>query len=382
MTISDALAEPPLPTPPKKYQQHSDLDHATGKGEAATGAVRGMVSDEATLLRLAGIDPDVFRIVGKAQQWTKTHPGDTEDTYSFYFQFERIVPDEENTAAAELAKLIRPTKPLKPAATPGLPRVVCIADGQIGKDGPDADTPEEMESRFHQALAHVAGIVKAQRPSILVIADNGDPIEGITSSAPNQIATNTLEFPDQLRLWQRRLTQTILTLAPYAARTIVAAVTSNHGEVRNAAGKVGWGDHGIGVAQTVEEAFRLLAPTFPIEFVYPETKYDVITYVNVDDTTIAFTHGHHAKSIDRMPQWVANQAASSRSRMAETSIIAHGHYHQPGYTWSRGREIVSCPMFDAGSPWFTNLTGEWSPAGIATFSVRDRRVHDLRFVEP
>lgn len=379
MTLADDIADMTAPLPPQKYRQRAEYDSETGKGEGATGPVRVKISDERQLLELAGFDPDVFRIVGRISQWTKTHHG-KEDTYSFFFQTEKIGP-EDNTAAAELASLIRPIKPIKRGTTTGLPRVVCIADGQIGKDGPDGDH-YTMEARYQEALAHIAAIVKAQKPSVLVIADNGDPIEGITSSAPNQIATNTLEFPDQLRLWQRRLTQTIITLAPYAGKTIVAAVPSNHGEVRNTAGKVGWGDHGIGIAKTVEEAFILLAPTFDVEFAYPETKYDVVTYVDVDGTRVAFTHGHHAKAIDRMPQWIANQAAAQRSPMGETKIVCHGHFHQPGYTWSRGREIISCPMFDAGSPWFTNLTGEWSPAGIATFSIRDSRVHDLRFVEP
>ena len=380
MTLADDLKALTVPVPPKQYQQHAEYDTETGKGVGATGPVRAKITDERQLLELAGFDADVFRIVGKISQWTKTFHG-KEDTYSFFFQVETIRANEDNPAAAELAKLIRPIKPAKRGTTTGLPRVVCIADGQIGKDGPDGDH-DTMESRYREALAHVAAIVKAQKPSVLVIADNGDPIEGITSSAPNQIATNTLEFPDQLRLWQRRLTQTILTLAPFAGKTIVAAVPSNHGEVRNSAGKVGWGDHGISIAKTVEEAFDLLAPSADIEFVYPETKYDVITYVDVEGTRVAFTHGHHAKGIDRMPQWIANQAAAQRSPMGETKIVCHGHFHQPGYTWSRGREIISCPMFDAGSPWFTNLTGEWSPAGIATFSIRDSRVHDLRFVEP
>lgn len=382
MSLEEALSEPPLPTPPAKYQKHSDLDHETGKGAAATGAIRKMVSDPRELLTLAGLDPDVFRIVGKASQWTKTHNG-KDDTYSFFFQFERITPDEETAASAWLASLIRPIKPVKPAKNPGLPMVVCLADGQLGKDGPDASGPEEMNALYERALAKVAYKVKSQRPSVLVIADNGDPVEGITSSAPNQIATNTLEFPDQLRAWQRRLTEAILTLAPYAGETHVVAVPSNHGEVRNAMGKVGYGDHGLGIAMTVEESFNLLAPNrFNLTFHYPPTKYDVVTYVTVDDTVVAFTHGHHAGTMDRIPQWIANQAASTRSPMADARIVCHGHYHQPGYRESRGRAIVSCSMFDPGSAWFENKTGEHSRPSITTFSVRDSRVYELDFVEP
>lgn len=379
MTLADALDEPPV-TVPAGYRQRAIYDTATGKGEGATGAVREKITDERQMLELAGFDADVFRIVGKISQWTKTFHG-KHDTYSFFFQVEKITGEEDDTARV-LASLIRPTRAGSLKNPTGLPFVVCLADGQVGKDGPDADTADEMEARFQSALKLVAALVKAKRPTELIIADNGDPIEGITSSAPNQIATNTLELPDQLRMWQRRLTQTILTLAPLAGRTHVAAVPSNHGEIRNSAGKVGYGDHGLGVAHTVEDAFDLLGTNLNLTFHYPASKHDVITYVDVADTRVAFTHGHHAKQIERMPQWVANQAASLRSPMRDTTIVAHGHYHQPGYRESRGRAIVSCSMFDAGSSWFENLTGEYSRPSITTFSIRDKRVFDLRFVEP
>lgn len=384
MTLQTDLANlaDPLPTVPKTYQQHAEYDTETGRGSGATGPVRERISDERQLLELAGFDPDTFRIVGTISQWTKTHH-DKHDTYSFFFQTEKIREDEDTDAAKWLASLIRPAKPIKPPATRGLPMVVCLADAQIGKDGPGASGPEELESMYQSALSKVAGVVKAQRPSVLVIADNGDPIEGITSSAPNQIATNWLEFPEQLQAWQRRLTEAILTLSPYAGETHVAAVPSNHGEVRNTAGKVGYGDHGIGIAKTVEQAFDMLAPgTLDLTFHYPPSKYDVCTYVDVEGTVIAFTHGHHAGSIDRIPQWIANQAASTRSPMADARIVCHGHFHQPGYRESRGRAIVSCSMFDAGSAWFENKTGEHSNPSITMFSVKDSRVYELRFIEP
>lgn len=384
MTLADdlAAAETESIKVPAQYRQHAEWDEAGGS--AATGPVRRIVTDYSEMLTLAGLDPESFRIVGKVSQWTKTHH-DREDTYSFFFQFERITAESEDQSGAAqwLAALIRPMKPVKQAKVTGLPMVVCLADAQVGKDGPDASGPEELNSMYESALANVAAMVKAQRPSILVIADNGDPIEGITSSAPNQIATNWLEFPEQLQAWQKRLTEAILTLAPYAGETHVAAVPSNHGEVRNSAGKVGYGDHGIGVAKTVEEAFKLLAPgRFDLTFHYPPSKYDVVTYVDVAGTSVAFTHGHHAQSYDRIPQWVANQASSTRSPMADARIVCHGHFHQPGYRESRGRAIVSCSMFDAGSAWFENKTGEFSRPSITTFTVRDSRVYDLRFVEP
>lgn len=380
MSLADELAEAPPVDTPAKYRKHAEFDESGGT--ASTGPVRRMVTDYRELLTLAGLDPDAFRIVGKVSQWTKTHH-DKEDTYSFLFTFEPIPGEgEESDIARELASMIKPVRPLKAPHAQGLPMVVCLADAQMGKDGPDADSVEQMNARFESALAQVAAMVKARRPSELIIADNGDPVEGITSSAPNQIATNLLDFPEQIRQWQRRLTQTILTLAPLAGKTHIAAVPSNHGEVRNSAGKVGYGDHGLGVARTVMDAFEMLGTKLDLTFHFPPTHHDVITYVDVDGARVAFTHGHHAKQIERMPQWIANQAASLRSPMRDATIVVHGHFHQPGYRESRGRCIVSCSMFDPGSAWFENLTGEYSRPSITTFSIRDKRVFDIRFVEP
>jgi len=377
--LQDALNNPPV-TVPKQYQKHAEFDETGGK--AATGPIRRMVTDYAELLELAGLDPAKFRIVGKVSQWTKTFH-DKDDTYSFFFQFEAIPDDtDENSAAARLSALIMPVKPRARSRMTGLPMNVSLADGQLGKDGKDAPDHEAMDALFEDALAQVAGMVEEQKPSQLILSDLGDPIEGITSYAPNQIATNRLELDEQLRMWQRRLTQTILTLAPLAGKTHVVSVPSNHGEIRNSAGKIGYGDYGLGVARTVMDAFDMLHSGFELEFHFPETKYDVVTYLDVAGTTVAYTHGHHAKQYDRIPQWVANQAASTRSRMSEATIFVHGHYHQPGYRESRGRCIVSASMFDSGSPWFENLTGEFSVPAITTFQIRNKRVYNLQFVEP
>lgn len=383
MSLTERLADPP-----EKPETAERVDMLSAdEGEFSNIKSSEPITDWTNIFRQFNLDPAAFTVdedtvrMSSWQQSKRLENGERDviTLYAYRAKFRRV----RDTASAKwLASLIRPVKPLKREAAVGEPMVVCLADAQLGKDGPDATGPDELESKYQRAVAKVAAKVKAQRPRVLVIADNGDPIEGITSSAPNQIATNWLEFPDQLRAWQRRLTEAILTLSPYAAETLVVAVPSNHGEVRNPSGKVGYGDHGIGIAQTVEEAFKLLAPQPGLSFHYPESKYEVVTYIDVEGTTLAFMHGHHAGTYDRIPQWVANQAASTRSRMADAKIVCHGHFHQPGYRWSRGREIVSCSMFDAGSAWFENRTGEFSHPSITTFTVRDQRVYGLEFIEP
>lgn len=345
------------------------------------------ITDWSHVFAQFNLDPTEFEVLNDTvrmstwQQSKRLENGERDiiNLYSYRGSFRRV---RNNDHVKVLAALIRPSKSKVSVIPTGLPMVVCLADAQMGKDGPEASTPEQMNERFDAALAKVAGLVKARKPSELVIADNGDPIEGITSSAPNQIATNKLSLDEQLRWWQRRLTQTILTLAPFTGRTHVVAVPSNHGEIRNPGGKVGYGDYGLGVARTVRDAFDMLGTELDLEFHFPASEHDVVAYVDVGGGRIAFTHGHHARVRDRVPQWVANQAASTRSPMRDATIVVHGHFHTPGYTESRGRAIVSCSMFDAGSSWFENQTGEFSRPAITTFNVKDGWVSDLHFVEP
>ena len=64
MGLTDAASNLPEPlNVPKQYQQHAVWDVSGGTG--ATGPVREVVTDHKQLLRLAGLDPEAWRIVGK-----------------------------------------------------------------------------------------------------------------------------------------------------------------------------------------------------------------------------------------------------------------------------------------------------------------------------
>ena len=255
--------------------------------------------------------------------------------------------------------------------------VVCLSDFQTGKVNKGHGSAELVE-RFEANLADIVEYVKDMMPSELVIADNGDCIENITSSAPNQAVTNDLSVPDQLRLWQRLFTTAIVSLYPWTQRLIVTGVPSNHAEVRNTQGKVGYGDYGIGVLGSIKDALQILEYGDDIEWVFPENEWDIATFVPVGGGLNAFTHGHHAKRIDNMPQWVANQA-SGRSRMKDATIVTYGHYHHRDYRWSRGRELVGLPAMEGASDYFENATGEYSIPGILTYQVSDGYTEDMRF---
>lgn len=365
---------------PKQYRAGYTLNGDTGTGSTGPFDPNSeLITTNDDILRKMGLDPNSWIIEGNIHQWSKQMTDGTMRV-SIFAGFHRKT-EAASKAAQELAKLIPRVKPKKPDTTRSREMVVCLSDFQTGKDGPDAAGPEDLTARYRSALAKIIGIAKHEKPRRIIIIDVGDSVENITSSAPNQSSHNWLEFPDQLRLWQRTLTQTIISLYPYAPTIDVGAVPSNHAEVRDSRGKVGYGDYGIGVAHTVEESLTDLSD-YKVTFHYPPTKYDTMTPIPVDSGLLVACHGHMARSLLKFPDYVAEQAASARNPFHDSTIVVHGHWHTPGYTWSRGRDILSCPMFDPGSAWFEQRTGEYSNPSIATFFVDKGHVADLHFVEP
>ena len=375
--ISDITASKEAP---KQYRAGYTLNGDTGTGSTGPFDPNSeLITTNDDILRKMGLDPNSWIIEGNIHQWSKQMPDGTMRV-SIFAGFHRRTA-ENDKAAHDLAKLIPRVKPKKPDTTRSREMVVCLSDFQTGKDGPDATGPEDLTARYRSALAKITGIAKHEKPRRIIIIDVGDSVENITSSAPNQSSHNWLEFPDQLRLWQRTLTQTIISLYPYAPTIDVAAVPSNHAEVRDSRGKVGYGDYGIGVAHTVEESLTDLSD-YKVTFHYPPTKYDTMTPIPVDNGLLVACHGHMARSLLKFPDYVAEQAASARNPFHDSTIVVHGHWHTPGYTWSRGRDILSCPMFDPGSAWFEQRTGEYSNPAVATFFINKGHVADLHFVEP
>ena len=365
---------------PKQYRAGYTLDGDTGTG--STGPYdpdSELIKTNDDILRKMGLDPESWIIDGNIHQWSKQMQDGTMRV-SIFAGFHRRTA-ENDRAARDLAKLIPQVKPKTFNSHYSREMVVCLSDFQTGKDGPDATGPEDLTARYRSALSKIVNIAEHEKPSRIIIIDVGDSVENITSSAPNQSSHNWLEFPDQLRLWQRTLTQTIISLYPYAPTIDVGAVPSNHAEVRDSRGKVGYGDYGIGVAHTVEDSLTDLSD-YNVGFYYPPTKYDTMTPIPVKGGLLVACHGHMARSLLKFPDYVAEQAASARNPFHDSTIVVHGHWHTPGYTWSRGRDILSCPMFDPGSAWFEQRTGEYSNPSIATFFIDNGHVADLRFVEP
>lgn len=364
---------------PVQFREH--VERSESGGTAATGIVIGdAIRSDDDLLRTAGLDPDAWEVVpGAKRVWSKSRDG----SRSIFFAFRRRGADDDT--ARWLASRIDPIKPAIAAdEADGAPLFVALADLQIGKAHERLGGTPELVARCEAVLADLAAVCGREHPRELVIADLGDICEGTSShTSQSQAAANDIPQAEQLRVAARILMQYIVTLAPLCGRTTVAAVRSNHGEERLADGKTnGAGDWGLMAAGIVADAFDLIGSGTQVEFRLQDA-LEAGVRVQLGGMQVALTHGHYAKRISRMGDWVASQAGGMRpSVFDDCPVVVHGHFHHFTAQSSRGRLILGCPAMESGSDWVAKASGEYADPGVLTFRERGGRLADLRIFTP
>ena len=369
-SFADAARDRMPEVVPPKYRQHAEWDEAGGEG--ATGPVREVVSDHGQLLRLAGLDGEAWRIVGRVSQWTKTHH-DRPDTYSFFFQFERVSADGgEVDLPALYATARRPRKPL-PRVDGDRATVVVFADPQIGKTGRRGGTPELID-RIAEKRALLEPLLKSRKPSHILLADAGDGFEGFESGG-NPMFTNDLSLAQQMDAYGTELWLFIEQLHRHAPVT-VAGVTSNHTAWRN--GKQNLGkpadDLGLFVHRQVEKITT--AARMNVTFVAP-APYDESVAVDLLGTTIGMVHGNQF-SPGQAVAWWEKQTFGAQA-IASADVLVSGHYHSFSANVAgrnpvseRQRWAIGAPTLDNGSDYYRQTAGRDSDPGLLIFDVTEK----------
>ena len=371
VSIIDRLADEPLPTPPSKYQKHSVLDLESGRGEAATGPVRGLLTDERDILTAAGIDPDAFRITGKISQWTKTHH-DREDTYSFFFSFERIGATEEAIDLPALyAAARRPAKRLITASS-GRTSVPVLADAQIGKVGSRGGTPELID-RLAEKREKLTAELRRRKPDAVFLPDINDLFENFESGG-NQMFSNDLSLAQQMDLAGTEVYK-FVELAHRFGPVTVAVCPSNHTAWRRGSQNLGapGDDLGIFVHRQVEKVAK--AAGLDATWVYP-AHFDESLVVDVRGTKIGLVHGNQFRP-GQGPTWWAKQVHGGQP-VGQADVLLSGHYHHLSIlptgrsaTSGRSKWWIQAPTLDNGSDWYRNVAGDDSDPGMLLFDVTD-----------
>ncbi|MEI3845336.1 MULTISPECIES: hypothetical protein [unclassified Microbacterium] len=372
MNLAADIADLTAPTPPAKYRQRAEFDTDTGRGEGATGPVRTKISDERQLLELAGFDPDVFRIVGKISQWTKTHH-DKDDTYSFFFQTEKITPDDDRVDLPALyAEARRKPRARIQTTTTSRTCVPVLADIQMGKVASRGGTPELID-RLAEKREKLTAELKRRRPEEVFLPDINDLFENFESGG-NPMFTNDLSLAQQMDLAGTELYK-FVELACRFGPVKVAVVPSNHTAWRRGAQNLGapGDDLGIFVHKQVEKVAK--AARLDVVWEYPE-HFNESMVVDVRGTKVGMVHGNQFRD-GQAPTWWAKQTHGAQP-VGAADILLSGHYHHLSilptgrnpYT-GRSKWHLTAPTLDNGSDWYRNTAGDDSDPGMLLFDVTD-----------
>lgn len=249
--------------------------------------------------------------------------------------------------------------------------VLNMADLQWGKVDAHGGSAETAK-RVKVSLAAFAARVAKTRPSVIVVVDNGDPIENIFNT-PSQVHTNDLDLVTQIRVARRSFAEAIRTVAPLAPEVVFVSVPSNHGQFRTgykSAGGSTDADFGLEINHALEEVFLAREGFGHVRFVRPSKPLEETATLEVAGTKLAFHHGHHTGGPLKHGEWWARQDHGRRAGW-DADILVMGHFHTFNIGHSgNGRWIISTSSSDGGSTWFTNKSGEESIAGMTAFSVR------------
>lgn len=251
--------------------------------------------------------------------------------------------------------------------------VVVCSDWQVGKgegDGTEG-TVGRICASLDRLMAHLRNLRRIGRGvDAVYLVGLGDLVEQCSGHYASQTYTTDLNRREQMRVVRRLLLQFVDALcAVYPV--VLTGVAGNHGENRNGAGKAYTTPDDNDDLAVIEQVAEVLAAN-------PERYGHVSTFLptelsmclDIAGVPIGFCHGHQAGNSGspgaKLEKWWSGQIVGGQA-VADARILVTGHYHHLLLSESTGRTHMQAPAMDPGSAWFTNSTGQSSPAGMLTF---------------
>jgi hypothetical protein len=356
-------------------------------GVISSGPVTDPVTDWTELLKVWGLDPEIFEVVEPVtfKAWDmgiKNNLGEiqTQRMYSYKARIQKISSSQldvnfdfegwKNSLQNEV------TPELQVSDHPST-YVICIADPQLGKPG----TQEAVESWKSGVLNHLAKLEAVRRleaVETVLIAFMGDEHEGVAGHYANQSYEVELSLSKQLELDFDMRAWTIKKAAETGLAVKVVSVISNHGEFTRQNGKVvtSLGDNSSTmVARMVKKLFD--NTDYNIEWYISGEEPDMV--VVLDGVKTLFSHGHISSGAGKSSEYRTKNAYEKQilgrtEELGDVSLFVTAHYHHYSLTEDRGRTYIGCPALEAekSSKWFFDRYGVWSRPGVLGFLVGSR----------
>lgn len=234
-------------------------------------------------------------------------------------------------------------------------------------------TPETVAG-FYAAIAQAVEYVKRVKPSVVVMSELGDGIEGF-GNVKAQHQTNDLTLVEQIALHTKLITYAAVELSKLTPRLIVVGVPSNHAEIRENGKAVAGVDNDLGLLSlsNVKAAMSLNKEAFGhVEFAWP-APYEVSLTIDVAGVPIGFMHGHNGKgNALGAAKWLEGQFAGNQP-LQPAHIINSAHFHHLFIqNITGGRWHFQSPAMDRGSSWLGHINGHGgSQNGLVAYTVQN-----------
>lgn len=376
------------PRPPKGWEPGLAWDGIKGTLTTKPLAKRPDTWDE--LLKVWGLDPEKYEVVEPVQYraWD-ANVGEGNIKRLYYYKatiIERRAGSREDVDA--LIARVRKEKPRRSMAPSygesGHTFAVFIADPQLGKDDGDgtAGTVLRIENAIDRIGERLKELRKIGRPiGQMNTSFMGDLFENCSGFYQQQAFRVELNHRDQLKLGRRLFKGLIDYGASLVEREIVATVGGNHGE-RRIDGKsyTDFADNDdVAVIEQLAEVFAANPERYGnISFVIPNNELSIA--LDMAGSIVGLAHGHqfpNKESVSKKArEWWKGQE-HGRQPVGEADILVTAHHHFPWMDRSGVKTIFGCPALDGGSEWFTNRTGQDTPAGVLTMVIGPQGWQDL-----
>jgi hypothetical protein len=327
-----------------------------------------------------GFDPKVTEIVPDSVQiraWDMPVAGGGTMRAKYYKA--RIRPKRAAMTDAEtvaLAKLVNRRKTrrqiaLRTRVDVGVAFVVNLSDFQIGK-GEGGGTPAtiiRVKAAVDEAKQRYRDLRKLGRNIVAVyLIGMGDLAEQCFGNYPNQLFTVDCTRRRQLEVVRELILYAIDAFVDLTPRIVVGAVPGNHGENRSNGKAVTTVDDNDDLA--VFDQVREQCVQNPGRYGHVEWEIcnDLVLTLDVCGAHIAWTHMHQGAGSGekKIAEWWRGQVMGNQP-VSEAQILNTAHYHHFLMSESTGRTILQVPAMDGGSKWWTDRTGNCSPAGMVTY---------------
>ena len=321
------------------------------------------------------LNPDEWEISGFRRSEWGSPTGETLE--SVRYSFTRKVQSGVSSVMPDVDDILKSIGKDKPRKLPKVSNdlvteLACLADFQVGKSGEIRGGTEELVARSEAARLAWAESVDAKKPQEIILGDLGDAIEGFNNVVAQE-RTNDLSLTQMIRVWRRLLWSWIDTAADLAPSVRVLSVPSNHCQERvgsKAAYNDPNNDFGIEVLTQVSDIAAANPNKFGhVSFYTPQNMKETVTLQTVGGKILGFAHGHQTKTIERLPAWLANEALR-RSEISNADIFLFGHYHNfRVQTFGDNRWLFVAPTLDAGSTWYSNVSGNESDPHVLSITL-------------